>query len=58
MNPFITEYKQLQRRLALVREARLRGTSRWARDFWENTERGLIRHFNQSQGVDYAKLVL
>ena len=58
MNLFVTEYQKLQHRLTVVREARFRGTSRWARDFWENTERGLIRHFNQSQGVDYAKLVL
>lgn len=58
MNPFVTEYQKLQHRLVIVREARFRGTSRWARNFWEDAERALIRHFNQTQGVDYAKLVL
>lgn len=58
MNPFVADYRKLQHRLSIVREARHRGTSRWARNFWENAERALIRHFNQTQGVDYAKLVL
>ena len=58
MNPFVQEYKVLQHRLVMIREARRRGRTRWAQDFWENAERTLIRHFNQSQGVDYAKLVL
>jgi hypothetical protein len=55
---FIEEYKQLQHRIFMIREARYRGRSTWSWEFWELAEHNLIRKFNHKQGVDYAKLVL
>lgn len=58
MSPFVEEYKQLQHRIFMIREARYRGRSSWAWDFWYQAELSLIKKFNHKQGVDYAKLVL
>jgi hypothetical protein len=55
---FVDEYQKLQYQLFLIREARFRGRSTWARDYWSRTEAQLIKRFNHTQGVDYAKLVL
>lgn len=55
---FVDEYQKLQHRLFLIREARFRGHSNWARDYWSRAEIQLIKRFNHTQGVDYAKLVL
>jgi hypothetical protein len=55
---FVDEYQKLQHQLFLIREARFRGHSTWARDYWSRAETQLIKRFNHTQGVDYAKLVL
>ena len=55
---FVDEYQKLQHRLFLIREARFRGRSTWACDYWSRAEIQLIKRFNHTQGVDYAKLVL
>jgi hypothetical protein len=57
VSPFVEEYKQLQHRICMIREARYRGRSTWSWEFWERVEQNLIRQFNYKQGVDYAKLV-
>ena len=55
---FVEEYQKLQHQLFLIREARFRGRSTWSRDYWSSIEHRLIKRFNNTQGVDYAKLVL
>jgi len=45
------EQRRLEHRLFCVREARNRGRSRWSRDFWDLTEKSLVRRYNLKQGV-------
>jgi hypothetical protein len=58
MNLFVEEYRKLQHRIFVAREARYRARSTWAWNFWSQAEQQMINHFNNKQGVDYAKLVL
>jgi hypothetical protein len=44
------EQRRLEHRLFCVREARHRGRSSWARDFWTIVEKSLVRHYNFQQG--------
>lgn len=45
------EQRRLEHRLFCVREARSRGRSSWARDFWSMVEKNLVRRYNLQQGV-------
>jgi hypothetical protein len=57
-NTFVEEYRKLQHRIHVAREARYRARSDWAWSFWGQVEKQMINRFNNKQGVDYAKLVL
>lgn len=52
---------RLENRLFFIREARRRGNSKWARDFWTQSEQILIRRHNTREilngVVDHAELV-